>query len=79
MLTRSQLKDRILLWTLLLCAAFQMQAWAQKQTVTGTVIETNGEPVIGATVMEKGTANGTATDIEGNFSLNVDPKATLVI
>ncbi len=43
------------------------------------MIEQNGEPAIGATVMEKGTTNGTVTDIDGQFSLNVLPKATLVI
>lgn len=56
-----------------------MQVWAQKLTVTGTVVEQNGEPVIGATVMEKGTANGTSTDIDGNFTINVDVKGTLVV
>ena len=54
-----------------------MQVWAQKLTVTGTVVEQNGEPVIGATVMEKGTANGTSTDIDGNFTINVDEKELL--
>ena len=38
-----------------------------------------GEPLIGATIMEKGTTNGTATDIDGNFTLSVEPKATLVV
>ena len=38
-----------------------------------------GGPVIGATIMEKGTSNGTVTDLDGNFSLNVQPGATLVI
>lgn len=47
--------------------------------ISGTVFDSTGEPVIGATVMEKGTANGTSTDIDGNFSLNVKRGATLVI
>ena len=49
--------------------------------VTGTVYEPSGETAIGATVMEKGQKTaGTATDIDGNFSLNVTSlKATLVI
>ncbi|MDE6291073.1 MAG: carboxypeptidase-like regulatory domain-containing protein [Muribaculaceae bacterium] len=51
---------------------------AQKITVHGYVDDSTGEPLIGATVMEKGTSNGTATDFDGNFTINVDPKGTLV-
>ena len=50
----------------------------QTQQATGHVEDSQG-PLIGATVMEKGTNNGTVTDFEGNFSLNVKPGATLVI
>jgi TonB-linked SusC/RagA family outer membrane protein len=46
--------------------------------VTGTVSDSQG-PVIGASVVEKGTTNGVVTDFDGNFSLNVKPGATLVI
>ncbi len=54
-------------------------ALAQKITVRGTVIDEYGDPLIGATIMQKGTSNGTAADIDGNFELNVDPNATLVV
>lgn len=47
--------------------------------VTGTVTDTNGEPLIGATVIVKGQSGGTATDVDGKFSLNVKPGATLVV
>ena len=48
-------------------------------TVTGKVTsQTDGEPVIGASVMEKGTSNGTITDFDGNYSITVADKATLV-
>ena len=47
--------------------------------ITGTVIDENGEGVIGATVMEKGTSNGTVTDFDGNFTLKVEEGKTLVI
>ena len=47
--------------------------------ISGTVFDQTGEPVIGATVMEKGTSNGTSTDIDGKFSLKVKRGATLVI
>lgn len=79
MANNAHLKQRILQWLMILCIAFPVQALGQKITVNGTVIEKNGDPVIGATVMEKGTANGTSTDIDGNFVLKVDPKATLIV
>ncbi|SEA20204.1 TonB-linked outer membrane protein, SusC/RagA family [Porphyromonadaceae bacterium KH3R12] len=48
--------------------------------VTGVITDAQGEPVIGATVIEKGNpANGTVTDIDGNFTLNVAPNAVLEI
>lgn len=56
-----------------------MAVFAQKETVSGTVIDSQNEPVIGATVMEIGTQNGTATDIDGHFSLSVKPGTMLRI
>ena len=47
--------------------------------VSGTVVDSNGEPIIGANVVEKGTTNGTVTDISGNFSLNIDDTGILQI
>lgn len=79
MANKTQLKGRIAHVLLLLCLAISLPAWAQKQPLTGVVLEANGEPVIGATVMEKGTSNGTSTDLDGKFALNVNPKGTLVI
>ena len=46
--------------------------------ITGTVVDAMG-PVIGASIVEKGTTNGTVTDFDGNFSLNVKPGATIVV
>jgi len=46
--------------------------------ITGTVFDETGETVIGATVMEKGTTNGTVTDFDGTFVIKVNPGATLV-
>ncbi len=48
-------------------------------TVKGKVVDENGETLPGATVIEKGTSNGTSTDRDGNFSLPVPPDATLVV
>jgi TonB-linked SusC/RagA family outer membrane protein len=50
-----------------------------KHTVSGTVKDETGTPVIGANVVEKGTTNGVITDLNGNFSLNIAPDATLLI
>lgn len=47
--------------------------------ITGTVLDATGMPVIGANVMVKGTTNGTITDMDGKFSLEVDKGATLVV
>ena len=57
---------------LALAAGLVMMAsssWAQK--VSGTVKDANGDPIIGATVMESGTQNGTITDLDGNFTLDL--------
>ena len=52
--------------------AFALPGYAQNtQTVTGTVVDETGEPVIGATVMVVGTTTGTVTDIDGKFNLEV--------
>src|SRR6478736_10359508 len=50
---------------------------AQQTTVTG-IVKSNDEPVPGATVLEKGTSNGTVTNSDGQFSISVSPEATLV-
>lgn len=53
--------------------------FAQNVDVTGTVIDESGEPLIGVTVMVAGTSNGTATDLDGNYTLkNVPAKGKLV-
>lgn len=51
----------------------------QSQVINGTVTDQTGEPVIGASVLEKGTNNGIITNIDGKFSLTVKRGATLVI
>ncbi|MCC8071221.1 MAG: TonB-dependent receptor [Bacteroidales bacterium] len=61
---------------LVLCFAFP--ALAQKITVTGTVTDDLGDPLIGATVKVKDTSNGVATDFDGQYRLDVEPDAVLV-
>lgn len=50
-----------------------------KKTITGTVVDEKGEPVIGANVVEKGTTNGTITDIDGKFTMDVNENAILMV
>ena len=52
--------------------------FAQSISVTGVVKDASGETVIGATVREKGTDNATVTDLDGNYTIRVAPKAALV-
>ncbi|HPD44422.1 MAG TPA: carboxypeptidase-like regulatory domain-containing protein, partial [Dysgonamonadaceae bacterium] len=52
-------------------------AQQQGKTITGKVVDANGEPIIGANIIEVGTTNGTVTDIDGNFSLKVADNATI--
>ncbi|MGI6231733.1 MAG: SusC/RagA family TonB-linked outer membrane protein [Prevotella sp.] len=54
-------------------------ALAQQQVTKGIVVDTEGNPVIGATVVEKGTHNGVVTDINGNFSIKIDKNSTLTV
>jgi TonB-linked SusC/RagA family outer membrane protein len=51
----------------------------QSQAISGVVVDNKGELIIGASVLEKGTTNGTITDLNGRFSLDVNQGATLVI
>ena len=70
-----QLKKLFLsLFALLTCTVMYAQS-----EISGTVVDATGETVIGATVMEKGTSNGTITDFDGNFTIKVNEGAILVI
>lgn len=68
------------LWvTMAILLTFALPSLAQKITVSGHVADEHGEDLIGATVMEKGTTNGTSADIDGNFTITVPSNATLVV
>lgn len=75
-----QLKNARLRPFALFMALFLMNvSWAFAQlTVTGNVQSTSGEPLIGVNVVEKGTTNGTVTDLDGNYTLRVAKGKTLV-
>lgn len=66
---------------LALMASTMLSAFAQNEdiTVSGTVVDNNGEPVIGASVIQKGTSNGAVTDLDGHFSVKVPKGTTLTI
>ncbi len=71
----------LLFCTVFLSALFQTKVYAQQQriTITGTVTESKGETLIGASVMVKGTNLGTITDIDGKYKLSVSKDATTLI
>ena len=56
-----------------------IQQTSRSKSVKGTVIDENGDPMVGVSVVVKGTKEGIATDIDGNFALNVSPGAVLQI
>lgn len=59
---------------------FMEVGFIQDQTITGTVVDSGGQPLPGANILEKGTTNGTQTDFDGNFSLAIsDLNAVLVV
>ena len=80
---RTNLKNRCHSWHRLLFLAVMMlisvTAMAQRK-VTGKVVDANGEPIIGASVMVKGTSTGAITDLDGNFTItNAPQNGTLVV
>lgn len=74
--TRQRAKG--LLVFLLLFMACGSSVFAQSKNISG-VVASAGEPLIGASIAEKGTTNGTITDKDGRFTLSVSPEATLVV
>ncbi|HOI79928.1 MAG TPA: carboxypeptidase-like regulatory domain-containing protein [Petrimonas sp.] len=58
--------------------ALSMRVSGQNSTLKGVVKDVDGIPLIGVNVVEKGTTNGTVTDIDGNFSINVKTHSTVI-
>lgn len=71
--------SRLRMMVCLIGMLLPMCMFAQQITVQGIVKDQTGETVIGASVMEKGTTNGTITGIDGDFSLNMSSNGTLVV
>lgn len=88
-LTHSKLLTAVAISSLLLSSGNVMAAQAnpdnslgvteqlQAITISGLVVDAAGEPIIGASVVEKGTTNGGITDLDGKFTLTITPGATL--
>ena len=72
------MKEKRLL-SLLLSVMLAIVAFAQNQTFTGKIVDANGDPVIGATIVQKGTSNTVASDFDGSFSINAPAGAELEI
>ena len=63
-----------------ICLFVVTAAWAQRSTVTGTVTDANGDPIIGATVkVANNPSVGTATDFNGNFTFTIDGEQMLEV
>lgn len=76
---KNYFKERIMLLILLFAFMTPFGAFAQTIQLTGLVTDAANEPIIGASVVEKGTTNGVITDFDGNFTLSVPSKATIII
>tara|TARA_R110002049_G_scaffold38978_6_gene120468 strand:- start:78528 stop:81659 length:3132 start_codon:yes stop_codon:yes gene_type:complete len=57
---------------------FSMASYAQQGNITGTVVDSNGEPVLGVTILVKGTIRGVSTDFDGKYSISATSNETLV-
>ena len=74
-----KMMNRKTMLVMLLSLCMSLPALAQKITVQGTVYDETGETLIGASVLVKGTTSGVATDFDGNFSVQAEPNAILVV
>ncbi len=71
-------KNMLRMHLLVACCLFGITAYSQDVTLRGTVKDASNHPLIGVNVVEKGTTNGTVTDIDGNYTFPVSPGATIV-
>lgn len=70
------MKKSFILFVFLLCSIVVV---AQKKSITGIITDTAGEAVIGASIVEVGTTNGTVSDVDGNFTLSVSDNASIQV
>jgi TonB-linked SusC/RagA family outer membrane protein len=72
-------QNLILSILVLVLSSWGQKVSAQELTVRSTIVDIHDRPIIGATVLEKGTTNGTISDYEGNFSLKVNPESFIQV
>ena len=75
--TQKGLRGLLVTFTVCVMSLFSVTAMAAPVSITGQVVDANGEPLIGASVVESGTSNGTVTDFDGMFVLSVEKDAYL--
>ena len=78
-MVKTRTYSKVMQLVLLLSFMFPVLGFAQTIEITGTVLDNSSTPVIGASVLEKGTTNGIITDFDGKFKLSVSKNATLSI
>lgn len=78
-MAKTRIQSKVMQLVLLLSFMFPVFGFAQTIEITGTVSDGDNMPVIGASVLEKGTTNGIITDLDGKFKLSVSPNGTLSI
>ena len=67
--TRIGLRSRFLLVLMIGLILPTLSVWGQNATITGKVVDLKGEPLVGHSVLEQGTMNGTVTDMNGRYSI----------
>ena len=65
------------LFILLLAFPLAVSIWGK--TIHGTILDMHGEPVVGATIVEQNTSNGTVADLDGQFTMEVEDGKTIVV
>ena len=78
-MVKTRTYSKVMQLVLLLSFMFPVLGFAQTIEITGTVLDNSSTPVIGASVLEKGTTNGIITDFDGKFKLSVSKNATLSV
>ncbi len=70
---------RLITTSVLMSFCMTGAVFAQRATIKGNIVDENGEPIIGANILVKGTTNGTITDIDGNYQLEVESARNSVL
>ena len=76
---KMQIRMQLVCLFSMLLLFFPVELFAQQGTITGKVVDERGESVIGATVMVKGSTDGTITDLDGNFKINGKVGTTITV